>query len=200
MNKERLLNFTDAVAAIVLTIMLIEVKQPADASIESLIDLAEPVLVYVLSFVTIIIAWYSHHQLFKNVKNITYKVFWYNIIWIFLMGFTPMTTAWVGRDIWALLPELVLATFFTLWMLSYHFLLAREILKSNRDADFDSGMNSKLPTFMRIFIVLASFAMLWFFPPVALILLLSSAVLHIVEHVQGGGTALGASVSRVRAD
>ena len=184
MNKDRLLNFTDAVIAIIVTIMLLDLKVPDRPTVHALSLLIEPVIAYVLSFLTLFIAWYSHHQLFKNISTITYKIFWYNTLWVLLMSFTPLTTAWVGQNIWALLPELVFAIQYTLWLLCYHLLLAREILRQNKKSTFESAMNSRVPTILRSISIFINFTLIWIFPPITLVLVFVGGLLHVLEHLR----------------
>lgn len=97
MNKDRLLAFTDGVLAVVITIMVLELKPPEGATLAAL-TLRWPVfLSYVLSFVYIGIYWVNHHHLFTLVRRVNGAVLWANLHLLFWLSLVPFSTAWVGE-------------------------------------------------------------------------------------------------------
>ncbi|MGN8067207.1 TMEM175 family protein [Lactococcus lactis] len=75
MEKERFLAFTDAIIAIIATIMVLEFKTPDKSGWPALAELTIPLLAYALSFFMIMTVWYNHHQLYRDIKNITPRIF-----------------------------------------------------------------------------------------------------------------------------
>ncbi|MDM5144861.1 hypothetical protein ICE98_01962 [Lactococcus lactis] len=75
MEKERFLAFTDAIIAIIATIMVLEFKTPDKSGWPTLAELTIPLLAYALSFFMIMTVWYNHHQLYRDIKNITPRIF-----------------------------------------------------------------------------------------------------------------------------
>ena len=96
MEKNRLEAFSDGVLAIIITIMILELKQPLGDSYKDLLALAPTIFAYLLSFVFIAIYWVNHHLIFQKAELINVKILWCNIAWLFTMSFIPFATAWVG--------------------------------------------------------------------------------------------------------
>ena len=96
MEKNRLEAFSDGVLAIVITIMILELKQPAGNKWSDLWVLWPTLLAYFISFLFIAIYWVNHHLIFQMADRINIKILWCNIAWLFVMSFIPFATAWVG--------------------------------------------------------------------------------------------------------
>ena len=96
MEKNRLEAFSDGVLAIIITIMILELKQPVSDGLKDLLHLAPTLLAYLLSYVFIAIYWVNHHQIFHDAEQVNVKILWCNIAWLFTMSFIPFATAWVG--------------------------------------------------------------------------------------------------------
>ena len=96
MERNRVEVFSDGVLAIIITIMVLELKQPVSDGLKDLLKLAPTFIAYLLSFVFIAIYWINHHQIFHDAKLINVKILWCNIAWMFTMSFIPFATAWVG--------------------------------------------------------------------------------------------------------
>ena len=96
MEKNRLEAFSDGVLAIIITIMILELKQPAVDSLKDFLRLGPTLLAYILSFMFIAIYWVNHHLTFQKAQGINVKILWCNIVWLFTMSFIPFATAWVG--------------------------------------------------------------------------------------------------------
>ena len=96
MDKNRLEAFSDGVLAIIITIMVLELKQPVGDKWGDLIALGPIILSYALSFLFVAIYWVNHHMIFHQAKRINVKILWCNIAWMFAMSFIPFTTAWIG--------------------------------------------------------------------------------------------------------
>jgi uncharacterized membrane protein len=97
MSKGRLEAFSDGVLAIILTIMVLELRAPNDASLYALMPLVPELLSYVLSFVFIAIYWNNHHHLFQVVRHVSGGVLWANAHLLFWLSLTPFVTAWMGK-------------------------------------------------------------------------------------------------------
>lgn len=97
MTKNRVEAFSDGVIAIILTIMVLEMKAPAGNQIQDLIPMIPVFLSYVLSFVYIGIYWNNHHHLFHAVKQVSGGVLWANLHLLFWLSLVPFVTAWAGE-------------------------------------------------------------------------------------------------------
>ena len=104
MGKNRLEAFSDAVIAIIITIMVLEMKVPHSADISALTPLFSVFLSYVLSFVYLAIYWNNHHHMLHTVHKITGPVLWANLHLLFWLSLIPFTTGWMGENHFATLP------------------------------------------------------------------------------------------------
>lgn len=98
MNKARLEAFSDGVLAIIITIMVLELKAPHSDQLESLRELIPVFLSYVLSFIYVGIYWNNHHHLLHATKQINGGVLWANLHLLFWLSLIPFTTAWMGEN------------------------------------------------------------------------------------------------------
>jgi len=122
MNKGRVEAYTDAVIAIILTIMVLEFKTPETAQWEEITKQLPYFLAYIVSFVFIGVAWYNHHYMFTLASRITKKVYWVNNLWLFSMSLLPVATGWVGKFPQNANPEYFYLFIFTFWSLTYRWL------------------------------------------------------------------------------
>lgn len=101
---ERLAAFSDGVIAIIITIMVLELKVPESADIESLYRLAPVFLSYVLSFAYVAIYWNNHYQLLRTCTAIDGAIMWANAHLLFWLSLIPFATAWMGENHYVALP------------------------------------------------------------------------------------------------
>jgi len=96
MNKTRLEAFSDGVIAIIITIMVLELKPPASNTLTDAANLIPAWLRYALSFVYVGIYWVNHHALFERVRRVDWAALWANLHLLFWMSLIPYVTAWAG--------------------------------------------------------------------------------------------------------
>jgi uncharacterized membrane protein len=104
MNKNRLEAFSDGVLAVIITIMVLDIKAPHTTSYVALKSLFSIFLVYILSFTLIGIYWNNHHHLMQVVKKVDGKVLWANLHLLFWLSLYPFATAYVGENKFSSLP------------------------------------------------------------------------------------------------
>jgi uncharacterized membrane protein len=102
--KERLAAFSDGVLAIIITIMVLELKVPHSADWSALTTLVPVFLTYVLSFVYIAIYWNNHHHLMHTVERVNGTILWANMHLLFWLSLLPFATGWMGENHFAQLP------------------------------------------------------------------------------------------------
>lgn len=107
MGRGRVEAFSDGVIAIIITIMVLELKAPAGDDLHDLLSLWPVFISYVLSFVYIAIYWNNHHHLLHTVYKVGATVMWSNLHLLFWMSLVPFTTAWLGEHEFALVPTLI---------------------------------------------------------------------------------------------
>ncbi len=107
MNKGRLEAFSDGVIAIIITIMVLEIKVPEGIALDTLKPLFPKFISYVLSFIYVGIYWNNHHHLFHSVKKVSGGMLWANLHLLFWLSLFPVTTDWMGENHFALWPVIV---------------------------------------------------------------------------------------------
>ncbi len=104
MDRGRLEAFSDGVMAIIITIMVLELRAPEGAELAALRPLIPKFLSYVLSFVFLGIYWNNHHHLFQAVTQVNGRVLWANLHLLFWLSLVPFVTAWMGENQFAAWP------------------------------------------------------------------------------------------------
>jgi len=107
MESDRLTAFTDAVLAVIITIMVLEMKPPHGTTLADLAALWPVFMSYVLSFVYIGIYWNNHHHFFQLVKTVNGTVLWANMHLLFWLSTIPFATAWMGENHFAAGPTAI---------------------------------------------------------------------------------------------
>lgn len=133
LGTTRLEAFSDGVLAIIVTIMVLEIRPPGEPNLAGLRGSVPIVLAYVLSFVFLGIYWNNHHHLFRATQRITGGVMWANLHLLFWLSLIPVGTAWIGDAHDASLPAAVYGLIALMSGVAYY-LLARIIVRANQDA------------------------------------------------------------------
>jgi uncharacterized membrane protein len=129
MEKNRLEAFSDGVIAIIITIMVLELKVPEHAAgLADLKPLLPVLLSYLLSFIYVGIYWNNHHHMFHSTKHVTGGILWANLHLLFWLSLFPFTTAWVGANHLASAPTAVYAFVLLMAGVAYY-ILERAIIR-----------------------------------------------------------------------
>ncbi len=104
MHKSRIEAFSDGVIAIIITIMVLELKVPHGVAFADLLPLRSVAMCYVLSFIYLAIFWNNHHHLFQAVKEVNGRTLWANCHLLFWLSLLPFVTAWAGENHFASSP------------------------------------------------------------------------------------------------
>ncbi|HEV2332530.1 MAG TPA: TMEM175 family protein [Gammaproteobacteria bacterium] len=107
MNKGRLEAFSDGVFAVIITVMVLEMKVPQGASLDALVPVLPVFLVYLLSFVNVGIYWNNHHHMLHAVERVDGRALWANLHLLFWLSLMPFTTGWMGENHFAALPTAI---------------------------------------------------------------------------------------------
>jgi uncharacterized membrane protein len=129
MTRNRLEAFSDGVFAIIITIMVLELKVPRGAGLAALLPLCPVFLSYVLSFVFIGIYWNNHHHMLHPVRHITGRNLWANLHLLFWLSLTPFVTGWMGENNFAPLPVALYGVILLCAACAY-WLLQRSLIKA----------------------------------------------------------------------
>jgi uncharacterized membrane protein len=127
MNKGRLEAFSDGVLAVIITIMVLEMKSPHGTSLASLRSVIPVFLSYILSFVYIAIYWNNHHHLLHATQRVNGATLWANLHLLFWLSLVPFTTAWMGENHFDSWPVAVYGIVLLLAAVAY-FVLTRTLI------------------------------------------------------------------------
>jgi uncharacterized membrane protein len=136
MNTDRLSAFSDGVIAILITIMVLELKVPHGTDLAALSGLVPIFLVYVLSFVILGIYWNNHHHMFYLTDRITGGILWANLHLLFWLSLMPFVTGWMGENHFAPIPTALYGAVLLMSGVAYY-ILEQTIIRSQ-------GAKSKL--------------------------------------------------------
>jgi len=128
MNKTRLEAFSDGVIAILITIMVLELKVPHGSDMASLLPLLPVFLSYVLSFIYLGIYWNNHHHMLHTVKQVSGGILWANLHLLFWLSLVPFATGWIGENHFEPLPMAVYGFMLLMAAIAYY-ILQLQILK-----------------------------------------------------------------------
>ncbi|MEJ0090729.1 MAG: TMEM175 family protein [Limisphaerales bacterium] len=134
MEKNRLEAFSDGVIAIIITIMVLELKAPHGTELADLKELLPVFLSYVLSFIYVGIYWNNHHHLFRSTREATGGILWANLHLLFWLSLFPFTTAWIGENHLTATPVAIYGLVLLLAALAYYILQRAIIRHQGRDS------------------------------------------------------------------
>ena len=132
MPKGRLEAFTDGVMAIIITIMVLELKVPDGFELNSLLPVVPKLLIYLLSFVFVGIYWMNHHHMVHAAKKVTGGILWANLSLLFWLSLFPFVAHWMGENLLRPLPSAAYGLILFMSGISY-LILQRSIIASDGD-------------------------------------------------------------------
>jgi uncharacterized membrane protein len=134
MNKNRLEAFSDGVIAIIITIMVLELKVPHGIDLTTLKPLVPVFLSYVLSFIYLAIYWNNHHHMLHTVHKVTGRMLWANLHLLFWLSLIPFTTGWMGENHFAETPTALYGFVLLMAAIAYYWLEQTIIASQGRDS------------------------------------------------------------------
>jgi uncharacterized membrane protein len=134
MQKNRVEAFSDGVLAIVITIMVLELKVPHATELAGLKPLLPVFLSYVLSFIYLGIYWNNHHHMFHSTKHVNGGILWANLHLLFWLSLFPFTTGWMGENHLASTPTAVYGFVLLMAAIAYYILQRTIIAQQGRDS------------------------------------------------------------------
>jgi uncharacterized membrane protein len=144
MTTARLEAFTDAVIAIVITILVLELRVPHEPELAALSDVVPDFLTYVLSFVYLGIYWNNHHHMMVLTERVNGKILWANLHLLFWLSLVPFTTAWMGETDFAALPTAVYGVDLLLAAIAYFILQTAIIAEEGPDSRLRAALGRDL--------------------------------------------------------
>ena len=142
MGKDRLAAFSDGVIAIIITIMVLELKVPHGADWAALRGVAPNFVAYVLSFVYLAIYWNNHHHLLHTVTRVDGLILWANSHLLFWLSLVPAATAWMGENFLAPLPTAVYGVSLLMPAIAYYLLQRAIVHQQGKHSVLASALGS----------------------------------------------------------
>ena len=156
MSRSRLEAFSDAVIAIVMTIMVLELAPPHEAALDALVPLGPKFIAYILSFAVIGIYWNNHHHLLQASKTVSGRVLWMNMHLLFWLSLIPFGTAWIGETQFATIPVALYGVVLLMCAFAYGFLVNALIHARGQSETLAEALGSNLKGRISPFIYLAA--------------------------------------------
>jgi uncharacterized membrane protein len=165
MGKGRLEAFSDGVIAIIITIMVLELKVPHETSLEALLPLLPVFLSYVLSFVYVGIYWNNHHHMLHACGQVSGAVLWANLHLLFWLSLMPFATGWMGENHFALMPSALYGVVLLMAAIAYWILQQTIIATAGPGSLLQSAIGSdwkgKLSPVLYVIGIVSSFWVPW---------------------------------------
>jgi len=180
MNKSRLEAFSDGVIAIIITIMVLELKVPHGAGLDALRPLLPVFLSYVLSFVYVGIYWSNHHHLLHTATRVTGGMLWANLHFMFWLSLFPWATAWMGENDFAAMPSAVYGIVLLMAALAWRPLQAQIIRTQGSQSLLKRALGSDLKGRLSPLMYLAGIGASFIRPGLALVFYVGVALVWLV--------------------
>jgi len=166
MTKGRLEAFSDGVLAIVITIMVLELHPPEEASLAALSPLIPKFFSYLLSFVFLGIYWNNHHHLLQAAKSVNGTILWANMHLLFWLSLIPFTTNWMGENF-----ETIPVAFYgiVLWLSGFaYYILVRALLSHHgKESVIASAIRDDKKGFRSLYLYTTAIVLAFFSPMIA---------------------------------
>ncbi|MGB8337780.1 MAG: TMEM175 family protein [Burkholderiales bacterium] len=185
MGTNRLEAFSDGVIAIIITIMVLEMKVPHDPDIEALLKLWPVFVSYALSFLIVAIYWVNHHHLLHELKRVNAKVLWLNNLLLFCMSLMPFVTGYMGENHFTRLSVSIYSVVAFASALAFLF-LRRAIEQSHGHIAQELREHRNRKMMISLNIYLAAIIAAWFWVPLALALLVLPAIMYFLPGKRAG--------------
>lgn len=166
MNKGRLEAFTDGVLAIIITIMVLELKVPHGENFEDLKPLLPIFLSYILSFIYLAIYWNNHHHMMQTVTHVTGSILWSNMHLLFWLSLIPFVTGWMGENDFSFASVILYGIILLFAAIAYWILQLIIIKKHGKDAllakALGKDIKGKVSPILYLIGIISAFINAWF--------------------------------------
>jgi uncharacterized membrane protein len=162
MGKGRLEAFSDGVIAVIITIMVLELKVPHGTDLDALLPLLPVFLSYVLSFIYVGIYWNNHHHMLQVVQHVNGRVLWANLHLLFWLSLVPFVTGWVNENHFAPVPVALYGVVLLMAGVSYYLLERVLIAHHGRDSALARALGKDLKGLLSVGIYVVAIALTLF--------------------------------------
>ena len=180
MHKSRIEAFSDGVIAIIITVMVLELKVPQGPHLSDLLPLTSIALCYFLSFIYLAIYWNNHHHLFQTVSHVNGAILWANVHLLFWLSLIPFVTAWAGENHFARVPTSIYGFVLLMAGLAYFILTQTLIAKHGKESVLAKAVGNDLKGKLSVVFYALSVPLALWFPVVAFTVYILVAVIWII--------------------
>ena len=180
MHKNRLEAFSDGVIAILITIMVLELKVPHGDSLDTLKPLLPVFLSYVLSFIYLAIYWNNHHHLLQITKHINGKVLWANTNLLFWLSLIPFVTGWSGENHFAAMPVALYGLVLFMCAISYYLLTLALLSCNGAQSELARAIGRDWKGKLSLLLYTIAIGCAYFIPSLALSIYVGVAVIWLI--------------------
>jgi uncharacterized membrane protein len=172
--------FSDGVFAVIITIMVLELRPPSGTDFQSLRETVPAIATYALSFVFIGIYWNNHHHMLRASRGVDGRAMWANLNLLFWLSLVPFSTAWLGRNPLAIGPTAFYSIIFLLDAVAYT-LLQRSLLAVNgAQAPFAKAVAADVKGTLSVVLYVIAIGLSFVFPVLADAILIAVAIMWLV--------------------
>jgi uncharacterized membrane protein len=180
MGKSRLEAFSDGVIAIIITIMVLELKVPHGAELSDLKELGPVFLSYVLSFANVGIYWNNHHHLLHAVKKVSAGILWANLHLLFWLSLMPFTTGWMGENHFATWPVVIYGLNLLMSAIAYTILTVTIIRAHGDQSEIAQAIGSDFKGKVSLAAYVLSIPLAFYFPWISGALFIAVAMMWFI--------------------
>lgn len=180
MNKERLTAFSDGVIAIIITIMVLELKAPHGDDWTALTKLVPTFLSYVLSFLYVAIYWNNHHHLMHASPRVNGAILWANMHLLFWLSLIPFATAWMGENHYSRLPTALYGVALLMPAIAYVLLQLTIIGLHGREGALAKALGRDFKGKISVLLYLVAFALAFFEPRLSQAIYMAVALIWLI--------------------
>jgi uncharacterized membrane protein len=180
MHKGRLEAFSDGVVAIIITIMVLELKVPHATDLDALRPLWPVLLCYILSFVYVGIYWNNHHHLFQAVEHVKGGVLWANLHLLFWLSLVPFVTGWMGENHFAPVPVALYGCVLIMAAIAYTILVRSLLACHDAESDLAKAIGPDRKGWISLGFYALGIPLAWWFPWISVGLYCSVAIIWLV--------------------
>ena len=180
MHKGRLEAFSDGVMAILITIMVLELRVPKGQTLSDLLSVLPTLCLYALSFIYLAIYWNNHHHMLQATQKITGGVLWANAHLLFWLSLVPFTTAWMGQHAWAPWPIATYGANLLLCGIAYYILAHRLLAHHAKDSRLAVALGSDFKGKISLVPYAVSIPLAFYFPVLSYACFAGVAILWLV--------------------
>jgi uncharacterized membrane protein len=180
MGKGRLEAFTDGVVAIIITIMVLEMKVPHGADLAALKESLPVFLVYVLSYVNVGIFWNNHHHMLHASTHVDGRVLWANLFLLFWLSLVPFVIRWIDETGLVTLPVAAYGVVLSMAAVGYHLLQLAIIARNGRTSALAVALGGDLKSKLSLSLYVSAIPLAFFQPWISIALYVLVAVIWLV--------------------